>query len=45
MHPFLDQNPRLAQMPFIQARLLARLPLRGDSARLLAAGFQSEGDH
>ncbi|MGO9245922.1 MAG: type I-C CRISPR-associated endonuclease Cas1c [Verrucomicrobiia bacterium] len=29
MHPFLDQNLRLAQMPFIQARLLAR-HLRGD---------------
>ncbi|MGO9244498.1 MAG: CRISPR-associated endonuclease Cas1, partial [Verrucomicrobiia bacterium] len=29
LHPFLDQNLRLAQMPFIQARLLAR-HLRGD---------------
>lgn len=28
-HPLLDQNLRLAQMPFIQARLLAR-HLRGD---------------
>jgi CRISPR-associated protein Cas1 len=28
-HPYLDQNLRLGQMPFIQARLLAR-QLRGD---------------
>lgn len=30
-HPLLDQNLRLAQMPFIQARILAR-HLRGDIA-------------
>ena len=29
MHPLLEQNLRLAQMPFIQARILAR-HLRGD---------------
>jgi CRISPR-associated protein Cas1 len=29
MHPLLEQNLRLAQMPFVQARLLAR-HLRGD---------------
>src|SRR5207253_2492062 len=28
-HPLLDQNQRVAQMPFIQARVLAR-HLRGD---------------
>ena len=28
-HPLLDQNLRLAQMPFVQARILAR-HLRGD---------------
>ena len=28
-HPILEQNLRLAQMPFIQARILAR-HLRGD---------------
>ena len=28
-HPVLEQNLRLAQMPFIQARILAR-HLRGD---------------
>ena len=28
-HPLLEQNLRLAQMPFVQARLLAR-HLRGD---------------
>ena len=29
IHPLLDQNLRIAQLPFIQARLLAR-HLRGD---------------
>ena len=30
-HPLLDQNLRIAQLPFVQARLLAR-HLRGDIA-------------
>ena len=33
-HPLLDQNLRLAQMPFVQARILAR-HLRGDLAEYL----------
>jgi len=37
-HPLLEQNLRLAQMPFIQARILAR-HLRATS-RLSAAGAQ-----
>jgi len=33
-HPLLEQNLRLAQMPFVQARILARY-LRGDLAEYL----------
>jgi CRISPR-associated protein Cas1 len=33
-HPLLDQNHRVAQIPFLQARILAR-HLRGDLADYL----------
>jgi CRISP-associated protein Cas1 len=34
-HPLLEQNLRLAQMPFVQARILAR-HLRGDLPQYLS---------